>query len=170
MDKIALKGMKFYAYHGFYEEERIIGAYYKLDVTVQINFAKAGQNDQLEDTLNYEQIYQICKEVMAVPSKLLEHVVVKIETKLISYDSNIEGVNIVLDKLNPPLGGDVASSQVSIERNYQKKCGRCSRSFLCHNNAACWCHEYTLSETVLATLNRDFKGCLCQDCLSEYGS
>lgn len=170
MNKIALTGMRFYAYHGFYEEEQIVGAYYNLDVTVEVNFAKAGQNDNLADTLNYESIYSICKEVMGVPSKLLEHIVNKIELKLLSIDANIEGVSIVLDKLNPPLGGPVASSRVSIAKEYAKKCGRCTKSFLCHNSAVCWCHGYTLSDTVSATLKRDFKGCLCEECLSEYGS
>ena len=170
MNKIALKGMQFYAYHGYYEEEQIMGAYYKLDVTVEVNFSKASQNDQLDDTLNYERIYQICKAIMAVPSKLLEHIVVKIETQLINLNGNIEGLHIVLDKLNPPLGGKVASSQVSIERNYQKTCARCQKGFLCHNNASCWCHGYTVSDKVAASLKLDYKGCLCENCLSEFGS
>jgi len=170
MNRIALKGMQFYAYHGFYEEEQIMGAYYKLDVTVQVNFSKASENDQLEDTLNYEIIYQICNEIMAVPARLLEHIVVKIETQLISLNRNIEGLHIVLNKLDPPLGGIVDSSQVSIERNYQKTCARCQKSFLCHNNASCWCHGYTLSDKVAASLNLDYKGCLCESCLSEFGS
>jgi dihydroneopterin aldolase len=170
MNKIALKGMQFYAYHGFYEEEQIMGAYYHLDVTVQVDFGKAGQNDQLADTLNYESIYHICKNIMATPAKLLEHIVVKIETQLIGLNGNIEGLQIVLDKLHPPLGGKVASSQVSIERNYQKTCARCQKGFLCHNNASCWCHGYTLSDKVDASLKLDYKGCLCENCLSEFGS
>lgn len=170
MNKIALKGMQFYAYHGYYEEEQIMGAYYNLDVTVQVDFTKAGNNDNLADTLNYENIYSICKEVMAVPAKLLEHLVQQIEHQLVSYYPSIQGVYIVLDKLNPPLGAKVASSQVSIERNYQKKCGKCKAPFLCHNNASCWCHQYTLSDSVSASLRRDFTGCLCKNCLSDYGS
>jgi dihydroneopterin aldolase len=170
MNKIALKGMQFYAYHGFYEEEQIMGAYYHLDVTVQVDFGKAGQNDQLADTLNYESIYHICKNIMATPAKLLEHIVVKIETQLIGLNGNIEGLQIVLDKLHPPLWGKVASSQVSIERNYQKTCARCQKGFLCHNNASCWCHGYTLSDKVDASLKLDYKGCLCENCLSEFGS
>lgn len=121
MNKIALRGMRFYAYHGFYEEEQIIGAYYNLDVIVTIDFAKAGENDQLEDTLNYEQIYHVCKEVMNIPSKLLEHIVIQIENKLLKLAPNMEGLEIILDKLNPPLGGLVTSSQVSIIRSYGQK-------------------------------------------------
>jgi len=170
MYKIALKGMNFYAYHGFYEEEQIIGAYYNLDVTVQIDFTEAGQNDQLEDTLNYESVYQICKEVMEIPSKLLEHLVSQIEEKLIQLNSNIQAISIQLDKLNPPLGGKVASSQVSIDKAYTKKCSRCQKAFLCHRNRACWCHDYTLSDTVSTSLKRDFIDCLCEECLSDYES
>ena len=169
MNTIALNGMKFYAYHGYYEEERILGAYYLLDVSVNVDFTKAGQNDELVDTINYENIYQICKEVMEVSAKLLEHIVQKIELRLTEYYPSISGVSIVLKKLNPPLGASVHSSQVSIEKDYNKRCSRCKTGFICHSNASCWCHSYTLSETVSSALKRDFKGCLCEDCLSEYG-
>lgn len=169
MNKIALKGMKFYAYHGYYEEEQIMGAYFMLDVTVQVDFTKASLNDELADTVNYENIYEVCREIMAVPSKLLEHVAQQIEVRLIQYYPSIQGVNIVLEKLSPPLGGTVRASQISIENQYQKSCSRCQNPFLCHENSACWCHSFSVSEPVSASLKRDFKGCLCEECLSEYG-
>jgi len=169
MNTIALKGMRFFAYHGYYEEERILGAHYNLDVTVEVNFTKAGLNDELSDTVNYETIYEICKEVMSVPSKLLEHVVTQIELKLTEYYPSIQGVDIVLEKLNPPLGGAVYASQVSISNQYGKRCSRCQKPFLCHNNASCWCNQYTISESVAARLKKDFKDCLCEACLSEFG-
>lgn len=121
MNTIALKGMKFFAFHGYYEEERIWGAHYNLDVTVQVDFAKAGHNDELQDTVNYEGIYHTCKEIMSTPAKLLEHVVSKIEVQLKEDYPNIEGVHIVLEKLNPPLGGTVYASQVSISKQYGEK-------------------------------------------------
>lgn len=169
MNKIALKGMKFFAHHGFYEEETKMGAYFLLDVSVAVDFTKAGENDQLEDTVNYENIYEICTEVMSTPAKLLEHVVSKIEVKLTKSYPSILGVDIVLQKLNPPLGGSVQASQVSISKQYGKKCSRCNRSFLCHNNASCWCNEYSISESVTAGLKKDYKDCLCAACLSELG-
>ena len=113
--------MKFYAHHGYYEEERKMGAYFILDVSVEVDFSQAGKNDQLADTVNYENIYTICKEVMLIPVKLLEHVVSKIEAKLIEDHPNIQGVNIVLKKLNPPLGGAVHFSQVSISKQYGER-------------------------------------------------
>jgi len=168
MNKIALKGMEFYAHHGYYEEEQIMGAYFLLDIEVEVDFTKAGNNDNLSDTINYENIYSIAKDVMGKPAKLLEFLVQQIEVKLIQYYPSIRGVNIVLEKRNPPLGGPVYSSQVSIEKQYSKSCSRCKKSFLCHNNAACWCHNYTTSEAVAATLKKEFRGCLCEDCFSEY--
>ncbi len=169
MNKIALTGMKFFAHHGFYAEETKMGAYFILDVSVEVDFSKAGSNDQLADTVNYENIYEICAEIMSVPAKLLEHVVSQIEVKLTKYYPSIQGVEIVLQKLHPPLGGSVQASQVSIANQYGKKCSRCQRSFLCHNNDSCWCHEYDISEPIAARLKKDYKDCLCAACLSEFG-
>jgi len=168
MNTISLKGMQFFAHHGYYKEEQIMGAYFMLDVEVEVDFTKAGNNDNLADTINYENIYEIAKEVMHKPAKLLEFLVQRIEAQLISYYPSIRGIKIVLEKRNPPLGGPVHASQVAIERKYSKSCSRCKRVFLCHNNSACWCHTYVVSQAVSSTLKQDYKGCLCEECLSDY--
>ena len=54
MSQIALEGMRFYAYHGFYEEEQIIGNNYVIDVYIKTNFSEAAETDDLYKTINYE--------------------------------------------------------------------------------------------------------------------
>ena len=69
MSKVALEGMQFYAFHGFYEEEQLIGNYFVVDVYVDTNFMGAAQSDDLGGTVNYETIYFICRLEMKKTSK-----------------------------------------------------------------------------------------------------
>ena len=53
MQQISLEGMRFYAYHGVYEEEQIIGNYYTVDVYIHTDFSKASESDDIFETINY---------------------------------------------------------------------------------------------------------------------
>lgn len=53
MQKIKLKDLKVYAFHGCMEEEAKIGSYYLVNLTIWLKLKKAGKSDHLEDTINY---------------------------------------------------------------------------------------------------------------------
>ena len=114
MSKVALEGMQFYAFHGFYEEEQLIGNYFVVDVYVDTNFMGAAQSDDLGGTVNYETIYLICRLEMKKTSKLLEHVAQRILNKLSAQFSRASGITVRISKMNPPLGGPVARSFVEV--------------------------------------------------------
>ena len=82
MGKVSLEGMEFYARHGYYEEERIIGNKYSVDVTIELDFSDAADSDKLDGTVNYERVYEIVAGVMAVDALLLEHLAGKIISEL----------------------------------------------------------------------------------------
>jgi dihydroneopterin aldolase len=82
---IAIEGMKFYAFHGYYPQEQLIGTEFLVDVYVEVNISKAGNSDQLSDTVNYETIYRIVKAEMSKKSKLIEHVAQRIIFKIKSF-------------------------------------------------------------------------------------
>jgi len=58
MDVIRLKNMVFYGYHGVSESEKSLGGKFEVDLNLYLDLKKAGQSDNLEDTLNYEKIYK----------------------------------------------------------------------------------------------------------------
>jgi len=60
MTTIALEGMHFFAYHGYYAEERIVGNQFIIDVYVDVDTFDS-QDDNIDDTVNYEVIYDITK-------------------------------------------------------------------------------------------------------------
>ena len=105
--QICIEQMEFYAFHGFYPEERKVGARFLVDLTLDIDLEKAGQTDQLEDTVNYELIYQVVRAEMEIPSQLIEHVAYRIKNALTKQFPQIQKISLKLTKLNPPLGGKV---------------------------------------------------------------
>lgn len=109
---ISLDGLHFHAFHGYYEEERIMGNPFILHVNVELG--PAVDSDNISDTVNYEHIYQICKEEMENTQKLLETVVVHIVDKLKSRFTQILGGTVTLEKIGPQLGGHVEKATVSV--------------------------------------------------------
>ena len=104
--------MKFYAYHGVLEQERRVGNTFVVDLTLTAPLEKAVQSDQLEDTSNYAEVYELTKQEMNIPSQLLEHVAGRICRALRHHFPQIEQIEIRVSKLNPPFGGDVHSASV----------------------------------------------------------
>ena len=55
-----------------------------------------------------------------------------------------------------------------VEKTATKTCESCGRDFSCGaQSEKCWCFDVALREETLANLQKDFKNCLCQDCLEK---
>lgn len=115
MATIALEGMHFYAYHGFYEEERMVGNHFILDVYVNTAVFRAAMTDDLYATVNYETIYFLCQTEMKKPTKLLETLVQRMIDRLQEqFEGKVSGIKIRLTKKNPPLRGRVEKAYVEM--------------------------------------------------------
>ena len=112
---IGLEGMEFYAYHGVYEEERKIGGKYIVDVLVHTNAKDAELHDDLNGTVNYEQIYKVVEQNMQQPVKLIERLARKIMDDIRLFVVKEDTIRIKIRKLNPPLGAKVKASVVEME-------------------------------------------------------
>lgn len=113
MTEIALEGMSFYAYHGFYEEERTKGGHYTLFVTAKID-SYTSLNDNIKDTINYEVIYSICQIHMTKSYKLIETVALQIASDIKQRFSECQEVIVRVEKLNPPITGEIEKAVVTI--------------------------------------------------------
>ena len=113
--KIALRGMKFYAHHGVFEQETVIGGYYTVDVAFALPTLASTETDELSDTVNYAEIYDLVQAKMARPSRLIEHVAGRIHRALHAYRSDLSDLRVTVTKHHPPLGGEVADATVTLE-------------------------------------------------------
>ena len=106
--------MHFFAYHGVLPQESLVGNEFVINLTLQVDISLAMQSDEVEDTVNYAEVYEAVKQEMQQPSKLLEHVAGRIAHRLLHDFPLIQQVDIVVEKLNPPLGADIHSAAVKL--------------------------------------------------------
>ena len=69
MYTISLNNLEFHSFHGFYQEENLIGNTFLVEIVVELNDFNFSI-EELTTTVNYETLYQIAKEEMAIPRKL----------------------------------------------------------------------------------------------------
>lgn len=118
MDKITLNKMAFYGYHGVFPEEARLGQRFFVDLTVGTDLKKAGETDHLEDSINYAELYQVCRDVVeGKPYKLVEAVAEKIAGEMLSRFHAISQVTVKVIKPDPPIPGHYESVAVEITRS-----------------------------------------------------
>ena len=115
MNRIELKDMEFFSAHGCFEEERIIGNRFVVNLSVEGDFSSAASSDDLADAVNYQALYDIVKEQMDIPSNLLENVAKRICGKIKEAFPDLTVIRVTIDKINPPLGGKLYASSVTFE-------------------------------------------------------
>ena len=107
--------MEFYAYHGCFREEQIIGTRFTVDLFLEADTAEAETTDNLLKTVNYQAIYGLVAEEMSVKSKLLEHVARRILDNLALKFPQITSARIKISKMNPPVGGKVEKVSIQLK-------------------------------------------------------
>ncbi|WP_339740598.1 dihydroneopterin aldolase [uncultured Sunxiuqinia sp.] len=116
MGQIDLEGLEFFAYHGHYPIEKEVGNRFILNVSIQTNCDAAGKSDRLQDALDYQKVYSLIKQEMAIPSDLLEHVATRILDKLHAELPAIDKAWVKISKMNPPMGGQIEKVSVTLSR------------------------------------------------------
>lgn len=165
---IGIENLYFFASHGFYEEEAILGNKFALNLAISLPESKALAPHTNLPMLSYETIFHIIQYEMETPSALLEHVLERIVNNIKSHFNFITQLKIQLKKLIPPLLGQVEATYVAQNLNLRKQCPRCEKNFSCYNSEGCACFSIAISELNLKTLKQQYNGCVCPDCLRKY--
>jgi len=113
MGLISLEGMEFFAYHGHFKEEQIIGTRFTVDLFMETDTHEAEMTDNLAKTVNYQAVYNVVAKEMSVKSHLLENVARRILDAISREFPHIETCRVKIAKMNPPVGGKV--EKVSLE-------------------------------------------------------
>ncbi|MBD7909498.1 dihydroneopterin aldolase [Sporosarcina gallistercoris] len=118
MDFIHLNEMQFYGYHGALSEETVLGQRFTVTVSMAVDLAEAGTNDDLSKTVNYAEAYSVVQSIVeGEPVKLIEAVAERIAVKLLAdYKGRVSGVRVLVVKPDPPIPGHYSSVSVEIER------------------------------------------------------
>ncbi|MCY1634404.1 dihydroneopterin aldolase [Marinifilum sp. D737] len=116
MGIIELEGMEFYAYHGCFKEEQIVGNKFTVYVRMEYDETKAAQSDCIGDALNYQRAYEKIKEQLQIKSHLLEHVCQRILDMLYENFPELQHATVKVSKMNPPMGGQIEKVSLTLSR------------------------------------------------------
>ena len=117
MDKIILKGMQFYGYHGLFNEERRLGQRFHVDVDLYTSLKEAGETDQMEASIHYGEVFTKVREIVeGAQLNLIEAVAETIADRLLTDFDTLIACTVKVIKPDPPIPGHYESVAVEIYR------------------------------------------------------
>jgi len=118
MDQIIMKGLQFYGYHGVLDAEKALGQKFIIHVTLDTDLKKAGQSDDLSETISYAALYSIVEKVTTKNRfDLIEALAETIASELLHYSAKISKVRVEVEKPEAPVPGIFSFFGVRIERS-----------------------------------------------------
>ncbi|HEX2969994.1 MAG TPA: dihydroneopterin aldolase [Bacteroidales bacterium] len=116
MGIIQIENMEFYSFHGHFREERIVGNKFLVNLTIETDMSAPAVSDNLKDAVNYQRAYEIVKQQMEIKSYLLENIAGRILDALYTEMQGIIKATVKVSKLNPPMGGKIASVSITMTK------------------------------------------------------
>ncbi|MCG6187881.1 dihydroneopterin aldolase [Maribellus maritimus] len=116
MGIIEIERMQFYAFHGHYKTERVVGNNFEVYLRFETDCSTAAISDNLNDTTNYQEVYNLVKKEMQNTSHLLEHVAQRILNSLFKNFPEIKNAQVKISKINPPMGGEIEKVSVTLSQ------------------------------------------------------
>ncbi|XP_010510538.1 PREDICTED: probable dihydroneopterin aldolase 3 [Camelina sativa] len=103
-DKLILRGLKFYGFHGVRPEEKKLGHTFIVDLDVWLNLKPAIKSDNLADTVSYAETFRLVKKIVEGPPKnLVETVADLIASQMLETFPKINVIRVKLGTPNPTL-------------------------------------------------------------------
>lgn len=118
-DRILLKDMNFFGYHGVLPAERELGQRFVVDVELRLDLRPAGLSDDLTKTVDYGAVHGSVREIVeGEPLNLIEAVAERIAAAILRNHPPIETVRVRVTKPDVRLAETVSSgSAVEIVRH-----------------------------------------------------
>lgn len=116
MGIVRLQRMTFYAFHGVSQAEQETGRRYEVDCELEFDFSKAGESDNLKDTINYTRVYDTIERVLTSGNtKLLETLGTRIVRQILD-SFPVDRVKVRVRKMIPPIPGSLDFIEVELEQ------------------------------------------------------
>jgi len=114
MDRMLLKKMVFFGYHGVIPEENRLGQKYIVDLVLHLDLRRAAATDDVADTVNYAEVHALLKKIVeGPPVKLIETLAENIARALLGTYTSINEAVVSVTKPNPPF--DITFDGVTVE-------------------------------------------------------
>ena len=100
MFTICIHDLQFISFHGCFEEEKILGNKFTVNLEAETNDNKV---EYINDTVNYVDLFKIIKKYMDIPTKLLKTVMQHIVLEIFTDYPSIDRIVLSITKNHPPI-------------------------------------------------------------------
>ncbi len=114
---VELKQVRFFAFHGLYEEEKREGNDFEVSLAVSF-FPQTDVINSIRETINYAVLYEIVNAEMQEPRDLLETLTMTMAAKIKTAYPEVKKITISITKLNPPIPGIKGSTAVTYSKEW----------------------------------------------------
>lgn len=115
-DRIAVRGIEAFGYHGVLPEERKNGQLFVVDLEVRTDVSDAAATDDLAKTIDYSLLAkEAASIVQGEPHDLIETLAVLIAQQVLTHD-RVSSVEVTVHKPQAPVGVPFADVAVTVER------------------------------------------------------
>lgn len=117
-DRIELKGIEAFGFHGVFATEQRNGQVFFADILAELDLEPASNSDELSDTVDYAAIIDlVIEDIESEPCQLIEHLAGRIADRILFEFHKINRIAVTIHKPNAPVDGNVLDIAVTIERN-----------------------------------------------------
>lgn len=118
MDKVIVKDLELFCYHGVNPEEKVDGQVFVFDIEAGVNLSKPCESDNVDDTVSYAKIIKTVRRVaQSEKNNLIERVAQRVVDELFKEFEKIETLKIALKKPQAPIKADFNYVAVEFERS-----------------------------------------------------
>ena len=117
MDKVIVKDLELFCYHGVNPEEKEDGQIFVFDIEAGVDLSTPCNTDNVDDTVSYAKIIKTVRRVaQSEKNDLIERVAQRVADELFSEFEKIETLKITLKKPQAPIKAAFNYVAVEIER------------------------------------------------------
>lgn len=117
LDKVVVRGLQFYGYHGVTSAEKEIGHRFTADITLFVDTIEAAIADDITKTVDYAEVAQtVVKMGKTLKFNLVETLSNHIAHTILTQHPNVVKIIVQIEKMLPCLDLTIASVGVEVVR------------------------------------------------------
>lgn len=116
-DKITIKQLKVFGYHGVNRIEREHGQHFIIDVECRLDLAEAGATDLLGKTMDYDSLIKDVQRIVSMERYTLLEALAQRIADITLERPQVYAVTVRIAKPTPPIEADLEAVEVEISRS-----------------------------------------------------
>lgn len=121
MDRIEIRQLEVFAYHGCNEDEKVDGQKFYVDANLYLDVRTPGMSDNLEETTNYAKACKFINKFMTENRfNLIEAVAERTSREILKSFPKVVAVDFTINKPNAPIKLPFGNVAVSVSRKWHK--------------------------------------------------